>query len=88
MNAPYRTSGSRAEPPPVAQSTWMPVEQMTRTVYKVLQVNWRSKGSHEVLEIKLNQSALEGWKPVLMSDSSGSYSIILERTEVLKEGER
>ena len=30
MNAPYRTSGSRAEPPPVAQSTWMPVLALGR----------------------------------------------------------
>ena len=40
MNAPYLTSGSRAEPPPVAQSTWMPV--------LALGAMWVDPADHEV----------------------------------------
>jgi len=34
----------------------------------------------------LNGLAIEGWQPILFSDAGSSYTVILERLEVLKEG--
>ena len=44
--------------------------------YSIVQIPWHD---HKDFVNALNKSAEHGYRPILMSDSGGSYTVILER---------